>query len=126
MNTDQAQANTASTQPERWAKLFGIPSPQQAAPEQAAPAREDRRPRRMTVEAMRTDTVLAHAIEYLTDDRQIPSGKVTELWPGEPDVQAILLMMEARHRLYLECPVIERRSLLGLMGTFKGPERRRR
>jgi hypothetical protein len=68
----------------------------------------------------------SHAIEYLTDARQLPSGKVSELSPADPDVQAILTLMEARHRVYLDCPVIERRSFLGLLGPFKGPERRRR
>jgi hypothetical protein len=73
-----------------------------------------------------TDSLLSHAIEYLTDSREMPSGRVTELSPEDPDVQAILRLMEARLRVYLDCPVIERRSVRGLLGVFKGPERRRR
>jgi hypothetical protein len=117
---EQTRTDSNSNHPDGWGNLPEAPD---------VPAKQaslDRRPRRLTAEAVKTDMLLSHAIEYLTDAREIPSGKVTELWPEQPDVQAILLMMDARQRVYLDCPAIERRSFLGLLGTFKGPERRRR
>jgi hypothetical protein len=121
MNSDLAQTSHSQSQKEAWEKLLGIP----VAPVALQPA-PDRRPRRLTAEACKIDNLLSHAIEYLTDDRKIPSGKITELSPIHPDVQAILALMEARHRVYLDFPVIERRSVFNLLGAFKGPERRRR
>lgn len=116
MSTDSSQSRQPS-----WTQLFGIP-PQPAEPA-AAP---DRRPRKMTVEAFTADSLLSHAIEYVTDSREIPSGKVTELSPEDPEVQAVVTLMEARHRVYLDCPVMERRSVRGMLGLFKGPEKRAR
>lgn len=91
-----------------------------------SPAREDRRPRRLSAQACAADNLLSHSIEYLTDARKLPSGRVGRLSPQEPDVQAVILLMEARHAVYMACPIIERRSKSGLLGMFKGPDRRDR
>ena len=90
------------------------------------PAREDRRPRRVSAEASAADNLLSHSIDYLTDARELPNGRVGRLSPHEPDVQAVMLLMSARHDVYMACPVIERRSKSALFGMFKGPDRRDR
>ncbi len=122
MNAEVVPSNSSQLRQEAQSQLLGFP-PQAVSPISSSP---DRRPRRVTAEACMTDSLLSHAIEYLTDSREMPSGRVTELSPEDPDVQAILRLMEARLRVYLDCPVIERRSVRGLLGVFKGPERRRR
>ena len=84
----------------------------------------DRRPRKMTREACEATELLEHAIAYLTDSRELPSGRVSELDPRHPDVYALLLLMEAKYQAYVDCPLIERRrSAIG--GLFKGKDRRR-
>jgi hypothetical protein len=86
---------------------------------------QDRRPRKLNVEACRGDDLLSHAIEYLTDARRLPCGRLSELSPEEPDVQSIVVLMEARRQVYIACPVIERRSGLHLFSIFSGRDRRR-
>jgi len=85
----------------------------------------DRRPRRLSPEACAADRMLSHAIEYLTDTRALPSGRLEELNAEEPEIESLAVLMQARHRAYLACPVIERRKSRGLLGLFKGPDRRR-
>lgn len=85
----------------------------------------DRRPRRLSAQAFAADSLLSHSIEYLTDARKLPSGKVGMLSPDEPDVQAVLILMGARHEVYMACPLIERRAKPGLLGMFKGADRRK-
>jgi len=110
---------SAAKTAEKWSKFFGLP------PLASTPLPADRRPRRLTAQGATMDYLLAHAIEYLTDARDLPSGRITELPPENPDVQAIVLLMEARHQIYLASPLIERRSIFGRLRGYKGPERRR-
>ena len=83
----------------------------------------DRRPRRMTIEACDATLLVAHAMDYLTDSRELPSGKVIELDQEHPDVYALQLLLEAKYQIYLGCPVIERRKST-LAGLFRGKDRR--
>ena len=85
----------------------------------------DRRPRRMTIEACDATLLVTHAMDYLTDSRELPSGKVIQMDQAHPDVYALQLLLESKYQIYLGCPVIERRKS-ALAGLFKGKERRRR
>ena len=85
----------------------------------------DRRPRKMTIEACDATLLVAHAMDYLTDSRELPTGKVMQLDQDHPDVYALQLLLEAKYQIYLCCPVIERRKS-ALAGLFKGKERRGR
>ena len=98
----------------------------QAAFSVSLPSREDRRPRRLSAQACAADNLLSHSIEYLTDARKLPNGRVGRLSPDQPDVQAVMVLMGARHDVYMACPIIERRSKTRLFGMFKGPDRRDR
>ncbi len=103
--------------------------PVMATPAAAAvtlPYLADRRPRRLSAQACAADNLLSHSIEYLTDARKLPNGKVGRLPAEEPDVQAVMMLMVARHEVYMACPIIDRRSKTGLFGLFKGPDRRGR
>jgi hypothetical protein len=108
----------------------GAVHPAVAAPSVAVgitmPPIVDRRPRRLSAQACAADNLLSHSIEYLTDARKLPNGKVGRLPPEEPDVQAVMMLMVARHEVYMSCPIIERRSNTGLFGFFKGADRRGR
>ena len=84
----------------------------------------DRRPRKMTVEACDATLMVAHAMDYLADSRELPSGKVMALDQSHPDVYALQLLLEAKYQIYTGCPVIERRKS-ALAGLFKGKERRK-
>ncbi len=88
------------------------------------PVMVDRRQRRLTVEACDGTRMVANALEYLADSREIPSGKISGLDPTQPDVYALLILMEARYQIYVSCPVVERRKGT-LAGIFKGRDRRR-
>lgn len=128
MNTDRDIARLHKY-PETRASVQSIAHPEMPAPAAFAvtlPHREDRRPRRLSAQACAADNLLSHSIEYLTDSRRLPNGKVGKLSPDEPDVQAVMVLMSARHEVYMACPVIERRSKLRLFGMFKGPNRRDR
>jgi hypothetical protein len=63
-------------------------------------------------------------MEYLSDSRELASGKIIDLDQNHPDVFALLLLMEAKYHIYISCPVIERRRNT-LAGMFKGKERRK-
>ena len=83
----------------------------------------DRRPRRLTADACDATQIIAHAIEYLADSRELPGGKISGLDPTQPDVYALLILMEAKYQVYVACPVVERRKNT-LVGFFKGKDRR--
>ncbi len=120
---------TLAKHPESWtgthAKALHVAPPTPALAV-TLPTRADRRPRRLSAQACAADNLLSHSIEYLTDARKLPNGRVGRLSPNGPDVQAVMLLMSARHDVYMACPVIERRSKSGLFGMFKGPDRRNR
>ncbi len=84
----------------------------------------DRRPRKMTIEACDATLLVAHAMDYLADARELPSGKVLHLDQGHPDVYALQLLLEAKYQIYTSCPLIERRRST-LAGLFQGKDRRR-
>jgi hypothetical protein len=84
----------------------------------------DRRPRRMTNEACDATLLVTHAMDYLTDSRELPSGKVIQMDQAHPDVYALQLLLESKYQIYLGCPTIERRKS-ALAGLFKGKNRRK-
>jgi hypothetical protein len=130
MNPD-SNTNATSPNPDSPSPLVihgvrsGLHSVRAAPGEPFHSLEQDRRPRKLSVEACRGDDLLLHAIEYLTDARRLPCGRVSELSPEEPDVQSIVVLMEARRQVYIACPVIERRSGLHLFSIFSGRDRRR-
>ncbi len=88
------------------------------------PVMVDRRPRRLTQDACDATQVLTHSMEYLADSRELPGGKISTLDPTQPDVYALLILMEAKYQVYVSCPVIERRRN-ALTSLFQGKDRRR-
>ncbi len=88
------------------------------------PVMVDRRPRRLTSDACDATQIITHSIEYLADSRELPNGKISTLDPTQPEVYALLILMEAKYQVYVSCPVIERRKNT-LSSLFKGKDRRR-
>lgn len=83
-----------------------------------------RRPREWNSHARAANTFLSHAMEYLADSREIHPGRLMSLDTQNPDGQAILILMEAKQRIHLSLPFIERRKG-SILGGWKGFERRR-
>jgi hypothetical protein len=88
------------------------------APMMALPAHRAgvQRRRRISPEAGHGLEILGHAIEYLTDEYIYEGGQFNL---GDPQVQAVLLLMERNREIYFACPEVpglgERfRGLLGL------------
>ncbi len=84
----------------------------------------DRRPRQLTIQACDATLMVAHAMDYLADSRELPTGKIIELDQSHPDVYALLLLLDAKYEIYTSCPLIERRKST-LAGLFRGKDRRR-
>jgi|KBSMisStandDraft_5_1062788.scaffolds.fasta_scaffold30081_3 hypothetical protein len=56
----------------------------------------------ITPEAGRALELLGHAIEYLTDEYV---GETKNLSPTDPQVAAILLLMDLNRKVYFGCPI---------------------
>ncbi len=73
----------------------------------AAPAVSLVRPvvrrRRISPRDGRALEILGHAIEYLTDEFVHEGGSLA---PGNPQVQAIQLLMALNRQVYLDCPPV--------------------
>lgn len=91
----------------------------------AAHRKDDSRPRQWSIEAKAASIFIAHALEYLSDSRNLSTGRYTTLDPADPNAQAIEILLQARRDIYLACPYIERRSNSWLKGKFLGFERRK-
>jgi hypothetical protein len=87
--------------------------------------RSDERPRYWSVEAKAASLFIAHALEYLSDSRNIPTGRHTAMNRQDDIGQALEILLQARRDIYLACPFIERRSKNRLKGLFLGVERRK-
>ncbi|MGB6742361.1 MAG: hypothetical protein WBE38_01805 [Terracidiphilus sp.] len=59
--------------------------------------------RRISPQAGRALEILGHAIDYLTDEYVHHGG---EFRPGDPELDAIELLMAANRAIYFECPRI--------------------
>jgi len=59
--------------------------------------------RRIAPEAGRALELLGHAIEYLTDEYVLEAKYLS---PTDPQVKAILILMDLNRKVYLECPKI--------------------
>jgi hypothetical protein len=59
--------------------------------------------RRITPQAGHVLEILGHAIEYLTDEYVHNGGQFRA---GDPEVEAIQLLMAANRAIYFECPVV--------------------
>ena len=69
-----------------------------------APGQASRqRTREISPEAGRALEVLGHAIEYLTDEYV---HETTKLSTTDPEVAAILLLMDLNRKVYFECPIV--------------------
>jgi hypothetical protein len=79
---------------------FPIPACAQAVP--AAGVRSNRR-RRITPQAGRALEILAHAIEYLTDEF-VHQGLAFSSRNGQ--LQAVQLLMAVNRQVYFECPEV--------------------
>jgi hypothetical protein len=92
---------------------FSIPASAQAAPATSLPLN---RRRQITPQAGRVLEILAHSIEYLTDEF-VHQGPV--LFAKNEQLQAVQLLMALNRQVYFECPLVptfaERcRALFGL------------
>jgi hypothetical protein len=73
------------------------------------------RRRRISPEAGRALVILGHAIDYLTDEYIHRGGQFR---PGDPETEAIHMLMAANRAVYFECPVVPslRERCLRLLG----------
>jgi hypothetical protein len=62
---------------------------------------QSNRPRRITPQAGRALEILGHAIEYLTDEF-VHQG--IAMSPGNPQLEAVQLLMSLNRQVYFECP----------------------
>lgn len=99
MVSQDPSSNRAADHPSESAS---IPS---SAPSKVPPVRFKRpvTPRRsISPQAGRAIEILAHAIEYLTDELvnrgDLPSA-------GDPQLRAIQMLMELNRQIYYECPI---------------------
>jgi len=88
-------------------------------------AESDRLPRQWTEQARLAHAFLSHAMEYLADSRDIYCKQVNDLNTQKPEAQAMIVLSEAKRRIYLDCPIKERRNN-SLVATFRGYERRKK
>jgi hypothetical protein len=66
----------------------------------------ERGPRRqITREKGQAIEKLAHAIEYLCDEA-VHSGAGTFLFPGDPQLESVQLLMSLQRAVYSECPPV--------------------
>jgi hypothetical protein len=79
---------------------FSIPAPSQALPVTSLPIR---RHRHITPRAGRALEILAHSIEYLTDEF-VHQGP--EFSAKNEQLQAVQLLMALNRQVYFECPVV--------------------
>jgi hypothetical protein len=79
---------------------FAIPV---STPVPAAARVQANRPRRTTPQAGRALEILGHAIEYLTDEF-VHQG--TLISPGNPQLDAVQLLMAVNRQIYFECPEV--------------------
>ena len=83
------------------ASTAGISLPPVATSAQSISAIERRRA--ISPEAGRALEILAHAIEYLTDEY---AHQATALSHDHPRVQAIQLLMSVNRQIYFDCPLV--------------------
>ena len=85
---------------------------------------ESQRPRQWNLEARAASDFLAHAMEYLADSRELPTGRFTLLMERSAESEAILILMEAKRQIAQALPFVERRRK-GLFASWTGIERRK-
>lgn len=73
-------------------------------------AESDRLPRQWTEEARMAHAFLSRAMQYLADSRDIYFTEANSLNTQKPESQAMIVLSEAKRRVYLDCSIKERRS----------------
>lgn len=101
-----------------------FPETKAAATPVATLPKQEERPREWSGEARAANIFLGHSMEYLADSRDLPTGRLSKLPEGNPDTQAMAILLEAKRQVYLSCPLKERRKNT-FLGGWKGFERRR-
>jgi hypothetical protein len=76
-------------------------------------------PRRISPTAGRALEKLGHAIEYLTDEYVLRSESLN---PGDPELEAVQILMALNREIYFACPVVPTwsRRLRGLFRRRNG------
>jgi hypothetical protein len=88
-------------------------------------AESDRLPRQWTEPARVAHAILSDAMTYLANSCEVYRKPANNLNTEQPEAQAMIVLSEAKRRIYLDCPMKERRNN-SLVGNFGGYERRKK
>ena len=67
---------------------------------------------------------ISNAMAYLSDSRELHFNQVADLTQNQPELKAMMILVDAKREIYLDCQYKERRKN-GLFGSFRSNERRK-